>query len=231
MDYSVKKVGELVNYLDTYKQAIENEGCASISTRISELLQAISEAQNSDEECFRKAAVAYHVDRTIHYLNAITIPSAASTANRVFNSVVKKELIATLGSDFKAPHELLVDQNQGFQAQAAGYEALASLSSYDQKFMLNSLLSALHCYLNANQGKESPDSMRIRSFLDALETPVTLIYAKQYFLAYLRNAHIPFSITNPRFIEVLQDFCRMVNASPNDETINSAGTKWIEILR
>lgn len=229
---SIRNENDLISILDNYRQILEEDGFSSITNKISELLQASLKAQNLADDSLRKASATYHLDQAVQCLNTADLPVDARIARYVFYTIIRRELVNTFEvSGFIIQQDLQVDYSQDFKTQAAAYETLASLPSSEYRFMRNSLRSALYCYLQSNQGEESQDSRRIRSFLEALETPVKLKGAISYFLIFLENNGISFSITHPRFIEALTDICNSVNESTSDEAFDRAKEKWIELLR
>ncbi len=63
---------------------------------------------------FPEAGAILQTDRIIRYINALEMPKTASTTNRVFKSVVMRDLQGCLGFNLvmKLPQEAYIIQNQ-----------------------------------------------------------------------------------------------------------------------
>ena len=72
---------------------------------------------------------------------------------------------------------------------------------------------------------------RIETLLSALTDPIALGYALRYLLSGFKTHEVSFTIHHPRFIEVLIDFRKAMNATPNEEVMGTTIMRWVNNLK
>lgn len=230
------KIKEIIDYLNKYQQQIEAEDCSEEFTQVSQLLDTLTYAVDSHKSRpFSNASFILGTDRAVRILNSMKLPETAKIANRIFKTVLMKDLQAFLGiskiAEFLGPQSL-VDYRQN----AGNYESLAA-NSYDDKFIVTNLLCALGCLRMAQSGQEDIDesllaeTSRIEGLLGALKTPMELGYAFRYLFRGFETHGVSFSIHHPRFFEVLNNLSTMVNETGSEETMATVIMKWVNILK
>jgi hypothetical protein len=232
MSVNISKINELIDYLNGYKQRIIlEENCEKEFTMLSQSLWVLGFGlENINQtKAFPEAGVILQTDVIIRYLDTLEIPKTAIITNRIFQSVVKKELQTCIGFQnvMPLPHAAYVLDHK---TQALNYETLAA-GSFDPKFIEQNLLCSLSHLYSIKDDSALPDIERIESLIKVLRTPLKLGYAFRYLFAGFRTHSVPFSIHHPRFIDILTDLSLFVNAVPMEKIMGERIMHWVNAVK